>query len=111
MQPRGHRSVSLEGTSISVYCIVLNTVPTVFTGAYYNFLLDSGPVVSYNHDSNSSSDILYNTEVFSASGLANVPHILNITLLISNGNDSLMLFDYAKYTWVIAGRIVVLCQC
>jgi hypothetical protein len=105
----GIAKVSLEGTSISVYCIVLNTVPRTSTEAYYNFSLDSDPVVSYNHNPDSSSDILYNTEVFSASGLENVPHTLNMVLFISNGNESLMLFDYAKYTWVIVVRIVVLC--
>jgi hypothetical protein len=77
---------------------VLNTVPSLSTGAYYNFSLDGGPGVSYTHSPDSSSTILYNTKVYSVSGLANVAHTLEMAPMLYQNHLSLMLFDYATYT-------------
>jgi hypothetical protein len=81
-----------------VYCIVFNTVPYTYTGAYYNFSLDGGSNVSYIHTPDSSSTILYNVQVFTTSGLANVPHKLVIAPFMYNNEITLMDFDYAEYT-------------
>jgi hypothetical protein len=88
----------LAGTSVGVYCIILNSVHNVATEAYYTFSLDGGPNVSYIHNADSSSDILYNVQVFSVSGLANVPHTHDIVPFMYKARRSLMLFDYAEYT-------------
>jgi hypothetical protein len=91
------------GTTIDVYCIVLNYVPNTNTHAAYNFVLDSAQGTPYTHAPDSTSTILYNVPVFSKAGLSNTHHTLEIQPFLQPGSDqTLILFDYAQYTYVIA---------
>jgi hypothetical protein len=86
------------GTTIDVYCIVLNTG----TYAAYNFLLDNAPGPTYTHVPDFSSTIMYSVPVFGKTGLGNSLHSLVISPFLQNDTDQvLLLFDYAVYTYVI----------
>jgi hypothetical protein len=87
---------------VSVYCIVANTVPYADSTTNLSFSLDSGASTgNYMHIPDSTNTILYNSLVWSKSGLDNVPHTLVITPLATSSTPSLTLFDYVEYTSVI----------
>jgi hypothetical protein len=91
------------GTTIDVFFIVLNSVPNTDTHAAYNFILDGSQGTPYTHVPDSTSTILYSVPVFSKAGLENTQHTLVIQpFLQPDTNATLLLFDYAQYTYVIA---------
>jgi hypothetical protein len=90
----------MTGTAISVYCILLNTVPNTDTTTALTFTLDGVSSDPFLHTPDSSSTVLYNSRVYSKSGLENVAHTLVVSPIISQGRPSLVLFDYAEYSCV-----------
>ncbi|KAJ7115098.1 hypothetical protein C8R43DRAFT_1038972 [Mycena crocata] len=100
--------VKFQGTGIDVRCIIANNKadPSIppFTGTKsdYSFFIDDVPQNrDYTHEAGTSGDaFLYNTSVFSTSGLSNGFHTMRA--LINGGFDVdgavLMLFDYAVVT-------------
>ncbi|PCH38116.1 hypothetical protein WOLCODRAFT_149073 [Wolfiporia cocos MD-104 SS10] len=93
-----------EGTSISVYCIIANTIQYITTHTNLSFTLDRTQYGTYIHDPDPTSDYEYNVTVFSAQALANTDHTLVITPVgIGGQNSSLMLFDWAMYIYESSG--------
>jgi hypothetical protein len=90
---------SWAGTSIEVFGIVPNLVEGATTVVNVTFALDGKPGTPYFHAPDTTTNVLFNTSVFSQQGLANVPHQLVITPTGGTIN-SLFLFDYATYTYV-----------
>lgn len=88
------------GTAIWVYCILVNSGHhgvTIYTNA--SFELDGALAGTYQHDPNPQDDqYLYNNVVFHKDDLSNTEHTLVIT--VGNGSPSLLLFDWAMYTYV-----------
>jgi hypothetical protein len=96
------------GTAIWVFCIIPNFAGGITTTANFTFQLDGMQRGTYFHfPDSSSSTVLYNQPVFSATGLGNTPHSLVMSPTAGPGPDisqnSLMLFDYAIYTYAPVG--------
>jgi hypothetical protein len=86
------------GTAIYVFSAIPNSNPDdAATVVNVTFLLDGKPGTPYLHYPDTTSNILYNTSVFSQEGLANVPHTLVMTPT-AGVRPSAFLFDYAIYT-------------
>jgi hypothetical protein len=91
------------GTTIEVFFIVLNLVPNTDTHAAYTFTLDGADGTPYTHVPDSTSNIMYKVPVFSKAGLNNAQHTLVIHPFLQPETDqTLLLFDYAQYTYAIA---------
>ncbi|KAK6977047.1 hypothetical protein R3P38DRAFT_554367 [Favolaschia claudopus] len=92
-------SVTLQftGTAVYFFGIVPNTVPGTKTVRVINtaFSLDGTSAAPYSHKPDTSSEILYSVPMLSLEGLANIPH----TLVAQAQAQSLLLFDYAVYTF------------
>ncbi|KAJ7097259.1 hypothetical protein B0H15DRAFT_35317 [Mycena belliarum] len=94
-------TLSFTGTSINVFCILANTIPGgAGTRTDLAFLLDGSPQAPFSHRPDSTSGYLYNQNVLSVSGLAQASHRLVVSSnLPPDANATLMLFDYAQYTF------------
>ncbi|KAK7029884.1 hypothetical protein R3P38DRAFT_3353741 [Favolaschia claudopus] len=90
-------SVTLRftGTAVYFFGIVPNTVPGTGTVINTAFSLDGTLAGSYTHNPDFSDEILYSVPMLSLEGLANIPH----TLVAQAQVPSLLLFDYAVYTF------------
>ncbi|KAJ7289250.1 hypothetical protein C8J57DRAFT_428405 [Mycena rebaudengoi] len=90
-------TLSFTGTTIDVFCIIANEIPGVTTTADYAILLDGVPQRPYSHSSDGTPNYQYGVNVFSARGLDQRPH--RVVLSTNNPAGSLLLFDYASYTF------------
>ncbi|KAK6977046.1 hypothetical protein R3P38DRAFT_2666925 [Favolaschia claudopus] len=90
-------SVTLRftGTAVYFFGIVPNTVPGSETVINTAFSLDGTLAGSYTHNPDTSNNMLYSVPMLSLEGLANIPH----TLVAQAQAPSLLLFDYAVYTF------------
>jgi hypothetical protein len=92
---------SRSGTDIYVFGIIANLVNTPSGKAYTNvnldFSVDGSSIGSYSHTPTTSTDLQYNVPLLAYHGLTNGPH----TLVVSLQLPSVILFDYAVYTWVV----------
>jgi len=87
-----------KGTAIYVYFILANTVESgATTLTQCDFILDGQKVSTYRHDPTSSMDLEYNQLVFTANGLSDDFHNLNISASWPD-LDVFLIFDYALYT-------------
>ncbi|CAK5267832.1 unnamed protein product [Mycena citricolor] len=89
-----------NGTGIDVFFILANTVPfpNTITNTNLIFTLDGLPSGTFSHSPSLSTDFQYNVSVYSVSGLPQATH----QLVVASNNQtagSLMLFDYARYTY------------
>ncbi|KAJ7626565.1 hypothetical protein DFH06DRAFT_734267 [Mycena polygramma] len=101
-------TILFQGSGIDIRCIIPNNKndPSIppFTGtkSNYSFFVDEDPQNrDFIHEAGTTGPaFLYNTSVFSTTGLSNSPH--NLTVLLNGGpqvNGSvLLLFDYALVT-------------
>ncbi|KAI0333968.1 hypothetical protein GY45DRAFT_136830 [Cubamyces sp. BRFM 1775] len=88
---------SFTGTAVYVYNILPNTVPShAPTLTNLSFSMDGVYAGQFIHIPDSTSTVLYNMSIFSASDLANTAHILTIS--VQGENASHVLFDYLVYT-------------
>ncbi|TFK49512.1 hypothetical protein OE88DRAFT_346915 [Heliocybe sulcata] len=88
-------SFQFEGTSLDVYCIIVNSV-SYTTAMAVNFTLDGASAGNFAHSPNPSSPLYqYNVSVFSVSSIPSGSHQFKMTT--SGNQDSLILFDYATY--------------
>ncbi|KAK7029883.1 hypothetical protein R3P38DRAFT_2932175 [Favolaschia claudopus] len=95
-------SVTLQftGTAVYFFGIVPNTVLNSQTYVNTTFSLDGTSAAPYSHKPDTSSEILYSVPMLSLEGLANIPH----TLVAKAQAQSLLLFDYAVYTFDDGGN-------
>ncbi|KAK7008272.1 hypothetical protein R3P38DRAFT_3211197 [Favolaschia claudopus] len=93
-------TLSFTGTGIDVFCILANTLPNTDTITSLAITLDGSPQQPFLHTPDSSSSYVYNAKVFSTSGLSQGPH--EVVLLTNRPEGSLLLFDYAQYTFEVA---------
>ena len=80
-----------SGSGIAVYSLLWVQMNT-------SFVIDGGPAKLYIHDAScfhTSPAGCYNIETFAAQFLRHDNHILDITLLSYNGDNSNFVFDYA----------------
>jgi len=92
----------LTGVSIWVFFILANSVSdgseTYLASTQCNFSLDFNYVDTFFHQPDESTqDLQYNAIVFSASGLSNSLHYLEMSANLTN--TSYFTFDYAIYTY------------
>ncbi|EPQ59188.1 hypothetical protein GLOTRDRAFT_125497 [Gloeophyllum trabeum ATCC 11539] len=91
--------IPFNGTAIYVYCIMDNTNGDYTRFTNLSFALDNQPVGSYSHIPNYALlPFQYNVLVYGNDKLENGAH--NLTVIVGgSGNSSLILFDYAVYTY------------
>ncbi|KAH9885395.1 hypothetical protein C8Q73DRAFT_622477, partial [Cubamyces lactineus] len=89
-------ATTFTGTAVYVFNIVVNAVPDTATLTNLTFFLDGEHAGEFVHVPDGSSDVLYDVPVYTAAGLANVPHTLLIQMNIPNTTN--VLFDYIVYT-------------
>ncbi|KAJ6582085.1 hypothetical protein B0H19DRAFT_523825 [Mycena capillaripes] len=87
-------TLSFTGTAIEVFCILAATLTTDLA-----FTLDGSPQKSYSRTPGSTPDYIYGENVFSISGLVQTAH--QLTVATNNPSGSLLLFDYAKYSFEV----------
>jgi hypothetical protein len=86
---------------VYVFCVIPNLVNgTIPTNTNIGFSLDgNNDYPRFNHSSDGTTNMEYNTMVFSKQGLANQPHTLVVSsIAVSDTKPALMLFDYVMYT-------------
>ncbi|KAJ6476364.1 hypothetical protein C8R45DRAFT_834097 [Mycena sanguinolenta] len=89
---------SYSGTAIYFFGVVPNTVPNSITVANLTFSLDGAFAGSYTRIPDSTTSIfLYSVPMLALADLSNTTH----TLIAEAQIQSLLIFDYAMYTWVL----------
>lgn len=74
-------------------------MPFADTGTNLTFRLDAEPEVQFVHTPDlTTTDLIYNATVFSKDGLVNTAH--QLLVLTATENNSVVIFDYALYTYV-----------
>jgi hypothetical protein len=96
----------MSGTAIYVFFIVPNYVQDATTTVNTTFSIDGQPAGTYLHEPSTDTVYAYNVPVFSQGGLENTKHSLLITPTGGPKENSLLLFDYAVYTYVYALGII-----
>ncbi|KAF8877496.1 hypothetical protein BD779DRAFT_107042 [Infundibulicybe gibba] len=86
-----------SGTAIYVYFIIPDVPfgPQIINSVDCDFLLDDQFAGHYTHTSDGSSGFQYHALVYHNTGLNNTPH----TFMIQVKGTSVVIFDYAKYTF------------
>ncbi|KAL0059887.1 hypothetical protein AAF712_013369 [Marasmius tenuissimus] len=94
---------SVEGTAVTIYCIVPNLPSSsgLVTQYAIDFRIDgqlppNGKTI-YNHASDSSGNYTYNVPVFNQTGLTNEKHTMMVRMMPVPDVDAVLLFDYATY--------------
>ncbi|KAF7349822.1 hypothetical protein MVEN_01282500 [Mycena venus] len=88
--------LNFTGTAIYFFGIVPNAAPTgAIRLVNLTFTLDGTFAGAYTHFPDNSGQILYSVPMLSKDGLSNNPH----TLVAQAQSSSLLLFDYAMYTF------------
>ncbi|TFK55644.1 hypothetical protein OE88DRAFT_644649 [Heliocybe sulcata] len=91
--------IPFHGTAIYAYCIIGNSL-NYTTATYLTFRLDNETVGAYNHRPNASApEFQYDIPVYVNESILNGAHYLEIINSVSSYNASLILFDYATYTY------------
>ena len=92
------------GTAIWIFCILVNrasTGTTILTNVSFELDGDAATTKPYEHIPDPSrGPYLYNITAFERTGLSIGEHTLVMTA-IQGAKPSLLLFDYAVYTWVV----------
>ena len=74
-----------------------NNLPSnVIVNTTLSILIDDEVVGSFFHNASQFSNYQYNQSVYSNSSMVNTNH--TISVVTSGGDQSLLLFDYLKYT-------------
>ncbi|KAJ6476356.1 hypothetical protein C8R45DRAFT_833857 [Mycena sanguinolenta] len=85
-------------TAIYFFGMVPNTLPKTTTLVNLIFSLDGALVGTYTHKPDSTtSTFLYSVPMLALADLSNTAH----TLVAQAQSSSLLIFDYAMYTWVL----------
>ncbi|KAF7985104.1 hypothetical protein HWV62_9001 [Athelia sp. TMB] len=84
-------------TAVYAYCVLANYVPYATTFTNLTISMDSEVVGQYMHIPTSSTAFQYDVPVYVNTTLSNAQHTL--TLETQGTNASLILFDYAIYTY------------
>lgn len=93
------------GTAVYIYCILANYIEYATTETHLSFYIDSELVGAYSHIPDiSSTQYEYNQLLYSNTTIPTAKH----EFLIANHGDvgpgSLIMFDYALYTYVTSPR-------
>jgi hypothetical protein len=94
---------NILGTSLYVFCIIPNRQQDNTTIATVNldFTLDGSPAGNFYHFPTDSNNNYYNYPVYTNTALTNEEHNFTLTPTPSDRtNGSVVLFDYAIYTYV-----------
>ncbi|KAH9912311.1 uncharacterized protein BXZ73DRAFT_36142, partial [Epithele typhae] len=95
-QPDRVITMSFNGTAVWAYTLLANQIAWTTTMTNLSFSVDGVHKSVFTHNPDTTTDILYQQQVFSMSGLQLKPHTLEIR---ATGTDaSLILFDYVMYT-------------
>jgi hypothetical protein len=90
----------VPGTAVYLFCIVPNTVPGAGSSTVnLTFTLDGQSDGTFLHQPDGTQNIIYNVPVYARTSLDNKPHTL-VMSPVAGINSSLVLFDYAVYTFV-----------
>jgi hypothetical protein len=87
---------------VYVFCIIPNLVNGSHpTHTNTGFNLDGISYPLFQYESDTTTNMEYNTMVFSQDGLRNQPHTLVVSAIARSVDEpAVMLFDYALYTCV-----------
>ncbi|KAJ7210424.1 hypothetical protein GGX14DRAFT_363358 [Mycena pura] len=102
-------TVSFTGTAISLFCILANTAFGHIATSDFSLSIDGTTHGTFTHTPDNTSDFIYQAKVFEVHDLANVEH--KAVLSTNNPAGSLLLFDYASYTYVRGLPITAPHQC
>ena len=86
------------GSAIYAFFIVAGTIPNASTLTDLNFELDGSQVGTFLHNPTGPDDYQYNVTGYANTSIPNGPHQLDI--IASGKSTSIVLFDYAVYTYV-----------
>lgn len=83
------------GTAVYIFNIVRRLTLTNL-----NVTLDGSVAKTYTIFPNITDEFMYNVPIFSVDSLADAEHTVTVTGFPLDNTGSLVLFDYAIYTWV-----------
>ncbi|KAJ7320865.1 hypothetical protein DFH08DRAFT_789070 [Mycena albidolilacea] len=95
--PAVNVTLSFEGTAISVFCILSNNASKGISNSDFVFMVDGVPQKSFTHLPDNTSDFVYQAKVLDVAGLNRGTH--KVVMATDNSAGSLMLFDFARYTF------------
>ena len=87
-----------SGSAIYAFFVLANAIPNGTALTSLTFELDGSQVGKFMHTATSGSDYLYNVPGYVNTSIPNGPHQLDI--IASGKSTSIVLFDYAVYTYV-----------
>ncbi|KAF7309146.1 hypothetical protein MKEN_01116900 [Mycena kentingensis (nom. inval.)] len=92
-------SFSFTGTSVALFCTLVNrqSSSTTLGPTHLTLTVDGASQGNFDYTPDGSSDFLYQHQVFNVPNLANTQH--SVTLSTNNAGGSMLLFDYARYTF------------
>ncbi|KZV84451.1 hypothetical protein EXIGLDRAFT_288776 [Exidia glandulosa HHB12029] len=97
-------SLSFMGTSIRMYCALANKLDIKLTNraTHLAFYLDDSavPASTFDHEPTNDPGFIYNQLVFESDNLPLGQHTVVLSNLGTLDKGSLVLFDYAVYTYV-----------
>ena len=86
------------GSAIYAFFIIANAIPNGTALTSLTFELDGSQVGSFTNTAMKGSDYLYDVPGYVNTSIPNGPHQLDI--IASGASASIVLFDYAVYTYV-----------
>ncbi|KAI0354714.1 hypothetical protein OH77DRAFT_483639 [Trametes cingulata] len=89
-------TASFTGTAVYVFFLIPNFVQYTTTFTNLSFTIDGTYMNQFVHNPDSTSTILYQVPVFTATSLSNTAHTIEIRA--SGPTASILLFDYMAYT-------------
>jgi hypothetical protein len=87
------------GTAIYMYGLLANTAANIVRTTNLTFTLDGAPAGTFFHPADATETIVYNVSLFSKDDIPNGPHTLVATATPGPILSSLIMFDYAIYTF------------
>ncbi|KAF7310042.1 hypothetical protein MIND_00377200 [Mycena indigotica] len=92
-------SLSFTGVSLSIFCILANFIDNhTISQSSFAFFVDGNPSGTFLHvPDKSTTDFIYGANVFSVDGLEQSEH--TVILATNSAAGSLLLFDFASYTF------------
>lgn len=95
------RAYDSEGTAVYLFCLVPNNNHALSFQSNFDVQLNGDTVYTYSHTSDGTTS-LDDALIYSNASLSARNIIHNLTLVgTSNANNSVILFDYIIYTWVV----------